>query len=158
MACGILEEGRIRASVREALDRGVVFDVGHGAGSFSWGVVETALEQGVQPTSISSDLHVYNVDGPVYDLANVVNKFLHLGLSLDDCIAKVTSVPAGIVGMEGEIGTLRSGAWGDAVLFELREGEFRLDDAHGHSRTASRALEPVTVVKSGSIYRQRSLR
>ena len=156
---GLIDDaGRVKPGITEAQRRGIVFDVGHGAGSFAFDTAEKALADGFRPDNISSDLHVYNVDGPVYDLANVVNKFLHLGLGLDDCIAKVTSVPAGVVGMEGEIGTLRSGAWGDAVLFEQREGEFRLDDAYGHSRTASRVLEPVTVVKSGAIYRQRSLR
>lgn len=155
MACGILEKGRIRDSVHSAIERGVILDVGHGAGSFSWGVVETALDQGALPTSISSDLHIYNVDGPVYDLANVLSKFLYLGMSIEDTIAKVTSVPAEIVRMQGEIGTLTAGAWGDAVLFDLREGEFQLKDSHGHVRTGSQTLEPVTVVKSGAIYRQR---
>ena len=154
MACGILNDGRIRDSVYDAIERGVIFDVGHGSGSFSWGVVETAMKQGVMPTSISSDLHVYNVHGPVYDLANVLNKFLQLGMSLDETIAKVTSIPAEIVRMKNEIGTLAANAWGDAVLFDLREGEFRLEDSYGHVRTGTRKLEPVAVVKSGSIYRQ----
>ena len=152
--CGILDgHGRIRQSVRDAIDRGVLFDVGHGQGSFSWRVVESALEQGVEPHTISSDLHFYNVDGPVYDLANVVTKFLHLGMSLDDAIAKVTSGPAGIVGMDGQIGTLAVGAWGDAVGCEMREGEYRLEDSHGETRPGSRKLAPVTVIKSGRVYR-----
>ena len=94
MACGILDEnGKVRDAVLAAIERGVIFDVGHGAGSFSWDIVQKAMEQGVEPTTISSDLHVYNVNGPVYDLVNVVNKFLYLGMSLDDAIAKVTSIP-----------------------------------------------------------------
>lgn len=153
-ACGILnEKGRVRDSVHEAMARGVVFDVGHGAGSFNWEVAETALEQGVPPQTISSDLHFYNVNGPVYDLASVVTKFLHLGLSLDDAIAKVTSVPADTILMSDRIGTLAVGAWGDAVLFELREGSFQLADSHGQTRTANRSLCPVTVIKGGRVYR-----
>lgn len=152
--CGILDGGgRVRASVRDAIDRGVLFDVGHGQGSFSWRVVESALEQGVEPHTISSDLHVYNVDGPVYDLANVVTKFLRLGMSLDDAVAKVTAVPAGIVGMAGEIGTLAVGAWGDAVVCEMREGEHRLEDSRGETRVGSWRFAPVSVVKSGRVYR-----
>ncbi|MDE2887227.1 MAG: amidohydrolase/deacetylase family metallohydrolase [Gemmatimonadota bacterium] len=154
--CGILNgEGRIRNSVLEAIERGVVFDVGHGAGSFSWQIVEMALSQDVLPTTISSDLHIYNVNGPVYDLASVVTKFLHLGLSIEDSISRVTSVPSAIIGMEGEVGTLSPGAFGDAVVFELREGDFRLEDSRGEVRTGKRNLVPVTVVKGGRVYTSR---
>ena len=156
--CGILDgEGRVRDSVRKAIAEGIVFDVGHGAGSFSWEVVEKALLQDVLPTTISSDLHVYNVNGPVYDLASVVTKFLHLGLPVEDAISRVTSVPAGIVGMQGEVGTLAKGAFGDAVVFELREGEFILEDSRGVVRTGRRSLVPVTVVKGGRVYSSRRL-
>ena len=156
MPCGILDQnGKIRDAVHAAIERGVIFDVGHGAGSFSWDVVQTAMAQGVEPTTISSDLHVYNVNGPVYDLVNVVNKFLHLGMSLDDALAKVTSIPAETILMPGEVGTLAVDAWGDAVVFELREGEFPLIDAHGQARTGKQKLEPIVVVKGGQVYRQR---
>ena len=158
MPCGILDEnGEIRDSVHAALERGVIFDVGHGAGSFSWDVANKAMAQGVEPTTISSDLHVYNVDGPVYDLVNVVNKFLYLGMPLDDALAKVTSVPADTILMPGEVGTLAVGAWGDAVVFELREGAFELVDARGQSRIGTQKLEPIVVVKSGRVYRQKRI-
>ena len=156
MPCGILDQnGKVRDSVHAAIERGVIFDVGHGAGSFSWDVVQTAMAQGVEPTTISSDLHVYNVNGPVYDLVNVVNKFLHLGMSLDDAFAKVTSIPAETILMPGEVGTLAVDAWGDAVVFELREGEFPLIDARGQARTGKQKLEPIVVIKGGQVYRQR---
>lgn len=154
--CGILDgEGRIRDSVLDAIERGVVFDVGHGAGSFSWGIVETAMSQDVLPTTISSDLHIYNVDGPVYDLASVVTKFLHLGLSMEEAISRVTSVPAEVIGMKGEVGTLAKGAFGDAVVFELREGAFRLEDSRGEVRMGRQNLVPVAVVKGGRVYTSR---
>ena len=156
MACGILDEnGRIRDSVHAAIERGVIFDVGHGAGSFSWDVVQNAMAQGVEPTTISSDLHIYNVHGPVYDLVNVVNKFLYLGMSLDDALAKVTSIPAETILMPGQVGTLAVDAWGDAVIFERREGEFQLVDAHDQVRVGKQILEPVVVIKGGQVYRQR---
>ena len=158
MACGILDEnGRIRDSVHDAMERGVIFDVGHGAGSFSWDIVQKAMAQGVEPTTISSDLHVYNVNGPVYDLVNVVNKFLYLGMSLDDALAKVTSIPAETILMPGQVGTLGVDAWGDAVVFELREGEFQLVDARGEAKIGKQKLEPVVVVKGGQVYRQRHI-
>ncbi|MCG9131572.1 amidohydrolase/deacetylase family metallohydrolase [Candidatus Poribacteria bacterium] len=156
MECGILDEnGKIRDAVHAAIERGVIFDVGHGAGSFSWDVVQKAMAQGVEPTTISSDLHVYNVNGPVYDLVNVVNKFLYLGMSLDDALAKVTSIPAETILMPGQVGTLAVDAWGDAVIFELREGEFQLIDARGEAKIGKQKLEPVVVVKGGQVYRQR---
>ena len=148
------EDGNVRKSVLEAMERGVIFDVGHGAGSFSWDIAERAIAQGVEPQTISSDLHSYNVNGPVYDLANVVTKFLHLGMRFDDAIAKVTSVPAEVILMPDKIGTLAVGAWGDAIVSELREGEFQLADPRGQVRTGTQKFVPVTVVKGGRVYRQ----
>ena len=153
--CGILDQhGWVRPSVHQAVEQGVIFDVGHGAGSFSWEVVESAISQGVEPQTISSDLHVYNVEGPVYDLATVVTKFLHLGMSIDTAIAKVTSVPAQVISMPDKIGTLRVGAWGDAVLFEHRSGQYQLVDSQGQVRTGRQKLMPVTVIRNGRVYRQ----
>ncbi len=125
--CGILNgEGRVRDSVLDAIERGVVFDVGHGAGSFSWGIVEAAMSQDVLPTTISSDLHIYNVNGPVYDLASVVTKFLHLGLSMEEAISRVTSVPSEIIGMKGEVGTRRKGRLGMLSCLSCEKGRFGL--------------------------------
>lgn len=151
--CGILDgEGRVRDTVLDAMERGVVFDVGHGAGSFSWQVAEQALAQGVLPQTISSDLHHYNVNGPVYDLATTVSKFLYLGLSLDEALRRVTATPAGVIHMADQIGALCVGAWGDAVVFELQRGEFGLIDAWGQVRTGTQKLVPTIVVRAGQVY------
>jgi dihydroorotase len=153
MNTGILdEEGRIRPAVRKARERGVIFDVGHGAGSFSWQVCEHALAQGFAPTTISSDLHNVSVRGPAFDLVTTVSKFLALGLVLDDALAKVTSVPAEVVKMPGRIGTLAVGAWGDAVVAEIQEGAFELTDCHRQTRVARQRLRPRTVIKGGHVY------
>jgi dihydroorotase len=142
MEHGILNsDGKVRKSVHEAMERGVIFDVGHGAGSFRWDIAERALQQGVQPQTISSDLHVFNVNGPVFDLATTVSKFLHLGLSLDEALHKVTVTPARAIGMSDQIGTLKVGAWGDAVVFQLQEGQFELWDAEGQVRTSSQSTK-----------------
>ncbi|MBI3960484.1 MAG: amidohydrolase/deacetylase family metallohydrolase [Chloroflexi bacterium] len=155
MPCGIFDDNRrIRPAVWEAVERGVIFDVGHGAGSFDWGVAEAALEQGFLPQTISSDLHIYNVNGPVHDLVTTVSKFLHLGLSLDDAIAKVTAVPAQVMGMADAIGTLKVGAWGDAVVLALEEGSFPLVDSAGVTQTGRRVLSPRTVIRQGRVYSQ----
>ncbi len=151
---GILDaDGNVRMSVRGAIERGVIFDVGHGAGSFSWDVAERALRQGVQPQTISSDLHAYNVNGPVYDLATTVSKFLCLGVSLDEALRRVTATPAEAIRMAGEIGTLQVGAWGDAVVFDLEEGRFEFGDSHGQVRLGQRRLVPRQVVRAGKVYR-----
>lgn len=131
----------------------MIFDVGHGAGSFSWQVVEKALQQGVQPQTISNDLHVYNVNGPVYDLATTASKFLHLGLPLEVVLGKVTAAPAQALRMIDDIGTLKVGAWGDAVVFELQEGSFEFVDSHGEKRFGGQRLVPRLVVRAGKPYR-----
>jgi dihydroorotase len=108
---GILDaNGKIRPAVRAARERGVIFDIGHGQGSFNWQVAEAAMAQDFPPTTISSDLHIYNVHGPVFDLATTVAKFLHLGLSLDDALARVTAVPARVISLAERLGTLAVGA------------------------------------------------
>jgi dihydroorotase len=153
MSHGILDEnGKIRPAVRAARERGVIFDVGHGQGSFNWQVVEAALAQGFPPTTISSDLHFYNVHGPVFDLATTVAKFVHLGLSLDDGLAGVTAVPARVIGMADRLGTLAVGAWGDAVVMDLEEGSFDFVDSHGQVRVGHQRLVPRVVIKGGRIY------
>jgi dihydroorotase len=152
--CGILDEhGKVRDAVLDAMERGVIFDVGHGAGSFSWQIAEQALAQGVLPQTISSDLHHYNVNGPVYDLATTVSKFLYLGLSLDEALRRVTATPAKVIHMADQIGTLRVGAWGDAVVFEVQKGEFPLVDSRGEVRKGREQLVPQAVVCAGKLYR-----
>jgi dihydroorotase len=152
--CGIFDEqGGIRDSVHDAMARGVIFDVGHGAGSFSWEIAERALAQGMLPQTISSDLHHYNVNGPVYDLATTLGKFLYLGLSLDEALRRVTATPAAAIHLADQIGSLNVGAWGDAVVFDLENGEFPLVDSRGQVRTGRQKLTPRTVIRAGKVYR-----
>jgi dihydroorotase len=151
---GILDEGgKIRRAVRQARARGVHFDVGHGAGSFNWQVCETALAQEFPPDTISTDLHTANIHGPVYDMATTISKFLHLGFTLDEALAKVTAVPARTIGMADRIGTLAVGAWGDAVVLDLREGAYDLWDCHKQVRQARQLLVPEVVIKGGRVYK-----
>src|SRR5581483_11834711 len=121
-ASGILGSDRkVLPEVRSAIERGVLLDVGHGKGSFSYEIARAALAQGVQPHTISSDLHRYNVHGPVFDLATTVSKFLHLGFDLPEALRKVTTTPAQFLKMEREIGTLSVGACADVAGFRLHE-------------------------------------
>jgi dihydroorotase len=150
---GILDQkGRIVPAVRAAVARGVHLDVGHGAGSFSFDVAERALQQDLLPGTISSDLHQFNIHGPVFDLATTLSKFLHLGLTLEQVIARVTSHPAKTLGFAAGLGTLREGAEADVAVFSLREGDFSFQDSMGQRRIGHQKLNPVATVKSGRLY------
>jgi dihydroorotase len=127
---GILDRsGHLRDDVRRARDRGVLFDVGHGNGSFSFAVARAALAQGFGPDLISSDLHAYNVDGPVFDLATTITKFLALGMPFDEVLRRATSLPGELVG-DG-VGTLRVGGRADLAIVRLVGGDVLLGDSRG---------------------------
>jgi dihydroorotase len=150
---GVLDaEGRVRASARGAVERGIGFDIGHGAGSFSWDVARTALAQDLQPSTISSDIHTWSVAHPAYDLVTTASKMLHLGISLTEVIRKITERPAQAISMESRIGTLRVGAEADVSILRLADGEWPLTDAHGKTEYGRQRLEAVTVVRAGKVY------
>jgi dihydroorotase len=146
---GVLDNGLVRPEARDAAERGVVFDVGHGRGSFSFATARGALAQGLVPGTISSDLHVYNVTGPVFDLVTTMSKFLALGLSLSEVVRMTTAAPARAIGEADTIGTLRPGAAGDVTLLRIESGSFTLIDSHGESLIAGQRLVPVHVVRLG---------
>ena len=147
---GIFDDrGRVQASVIEARARGVRFDVGHGAGSFAFRRAEAALAEGFGPDTISSDLHRFNVDGPVWDLLTTLSKFLYLGVPLADVIAMATTAPAAALGRSGSLGTLAVGAPADVAVVRQEEGSFRLVDTVGDEVAGSRRLVPVATVKDG---------
>jgi dihydroorotase len=147
---GILgADGRVLPAAVAARERGVLFDVGHGEGSFAYHVARSALAQGFPPDTISSDLHSHNVAGPVFDQAVTLSKFLHLGMRLEDVIRAATSTPAAAVRREARIGALAPGRDADVSLFELREGAWPLPDAAGATETVERLLVPRMVIREG---------
>ncbi len=151
---GILDNaGRVKDAYQEAQRRGVIFDIGHGAGGFSFAVMEKALSQGFLPNNISSDTHVYNIQGPVFDQVTTLSKFLHLGMSLEEVIALSTSVTAKAIGKADSIGTLRVGAEGDATLMRLEQGRFTLTDSTRVSVEARQRLTHIHTVRGGRLYR-----
>lgn len=153
-AQGILDDsGHVLDGIREAQRRGVIFDVGHGRGSFSFDVAEKALSQGFSPGNISSDLHFYNVEGPVFDQVTTLSKFLHLGMPLEEVIRLSTETTARAMGVHGRLGSLKRGVTGDVTLMRLEEGAFRLTDALDVSVTAGRRLTHVATVRGGRLYR-----
>ncbi|CAN5835077.1 amidohydrolase/deacetylase family metallohydrolase [soil metagenome] len=149
-ANGIFDDrGRVHAATVEARVRGVLFDIGHGAGSFSFARAEAALADGFRPDTISSDLHRYNVDGPVHDLVTTLSKFLHLGLPLPEVIAMATTAPAQALGRSGAFGTLAIGAEADIAVLALEEGRFSLTDSFGASVESRQRLVPVATLRGG---------
>ncbi len=150
---GILTgEGLLRPEARAALERGVIFDVGHGSTSFSFVTMERALEQGVLPSTISSDLHSYSVHGPVFDQATTISKLIALGLSVDEAVYRTTTAAADAVEWGARIGSLDIGSEADVALFDLREGSHRFVDSHGVVRTGSLRLIPWKTVKEGRVF------
>lgn len=145
----ITDAGKVVAAAIEARARGVVFDVGHGAGSFGFRVAEAAMDQGFMPATVSSDVHRYNVRGPVYDLATTLSKFLHLGLSLDEVVRLATSAPAHAVGRGDQFGSLKVGAEADVSVMRIEEGKFKFTDAPGDIRIGDRLLVPVVTLRAG---------
>jgi dihydroorotase len=150
---GLLDAGgKLTPEVVEARARGVLFDVGHGAGSFSFEVMEKCLGQGFSPDTISSDLYSANINGPVYDQLTTLSKFLVLGMSLHDVIARTTVSSARVFNFGAEIGTLKPGAEADVSVLELKDGEFPFIDSDGKTRTGRQKLEAVTTVKGGKVF------
>ncbi|HEY5058884.1 MAG TPA: amidohydrolase/deacetylase family metallohydrolase [Gaiellaceae bacterium] len=142
-------EGRLLESARRALDRGVHLDIGHGTGSFSFETAEALLAQGVQPDTISTDVHQQSIHGPMFDLPTTMTKFLALGMSLPDVVRASTSRPAEIIGLERDVGTLRPGARADIGLFSLLEGEFPLYDIAGEMRLSPVLLRNTLTILGG---------
>ena len=152
-AGGILDgKGRVLPEVRNAVKRGVNLDVGHGAGSFAFDVCEKSLAQEVLPGTISSDLHEYNVRGPVFDLATTLSTFMYLGLTLDQVIERAATNPARTFGFPQGLGTLREGAEADVAVFSLEEGNFEFVDTLKQTRVGHQRLLPVATVKARKIY------
>jgi dihydroorotase len=138
---GIMDPaGKFKPGVKEARARGVLFDVGHGAGSFNFQVARRALDAGFLPDTISTDLYNVNVAGPVYDMPTTLSKFLALGMSLEDVLARATAAPARAISRVPGLGTLEVGAPADISLLAIEEGRFQLVDSQKNAVTAGQRI------------------
>jgi dihydroorotase len=145
-------DGRVREALLAARERGIVFDIGHGSGSFEFESARQLLDLGFKPDVISSDVHVLNVDaGPAYDLLMTMSKFLALGLDLDDVVQRATVNPANAMRL-AELGTLAPGAPGDASVLELAEGSFVYQDVVGERLESDRRLLAKAVIIAGRVW------
>jgi dihydroorotase len=155
---GILDaKGRIMPAVRSAIERGVHLDVGHGEGSFSFATAEKAMQQDVLPGTISSDLDHFDVNGPVFDLATTLSKFLHLGLTLEQVIERAATNPANVFAFPRGLGSIREGAEADVAVWMLAEGDYEFVDSQDSKRMGHRKLMPLATAKSGRLYGSSSI-
>ncbi|MDF2440653.1 MAG: hypothetical protein JWN98_1637 [Abditibacteriota bacterium] len=137
------------AAMREARSRGVLFDVGHGKGAFAWHVSEKACREcGFWPDTISTDVHAFNLHGPVWDLPTTMSKFLHLGMPLAEIVRAVTYNAARAMRLEHRFGSLQVGREADITLLRLEETAVPLPDVLEATRPAPR-LVPLQVWKRG---------
>lgn len=146
----IVQDGKLLPAAAEAKKRGVIFDVGHGGASFDFTVAEAALAGGCGPDTISSDLHAVSGNTPGMPFMPwVMSKFMALGLSLEDVVAKATAKPAQVINRIPKLGTLQPGAPGDVSIMELVEGPVSLVDTRGNKREGKAYLKPVQTVNNG---------
>ena len=144
-------DGRIREEILEARERGVIFDIGHGVGSFGFETAETMLNAGFLPDAISSDVHSLSIKGPAYDQLVTLSKFLHLGMSITDIIAASTTGPARAI-RRPDLGTLSPGSIGDATILSIEKGEFIFTDSLGHTRSGEKKFTLKGIVLDGEMW------
>jgi dihydroorotase len=146
----IVQDGKLLPAALAAKQRGVVFDVGHGGGSFDYTVAEAAMAAGAGPDTISSDIHVFsgNTPGMPY-LTWVMSKFLNLGLTLEQVVAMATVNPAKSINRAPKLGTLQIGAPGDVSLLEIVEGPVEFVDTRNNKRQGNVHVKPAGAVLAG---------
>ena len=145
-------QGKVMPEVMAARERGILFDLGHGAGSFHYDVARNALAQGFHSDIISTDLHVYSLFDPVYSLPETASKLLNLGVEFPEIVRQTTTHPAAAIGRSDELGTLKPGTVADVAVFDILEGDFQFTDAHGQKETGPLKIEPVMTVRDGKVY------
>ncbi|MFL5760144.1 MAG: amidohydrolase/deacetylase family metallohydrolase [Thermomicrobiales bacterium] len=133
------ENGLVNANIKDLHDRGLILDIGHGAGSFSFETAERMLDQGILPDVISTDIHQLAIQGPMFDMPTTLSKFLLMGMTIEQVIARATSAPSAAM-RKPEFGSLKPGSKADVALFALEEGDFTFQDIHMNERKGTRRL------------------
>ena len=151
----IVQDGKLLPAALDAKKRGVLFDVGHGGGSFDYTVAEAAIAQGCPPDTLSSDIHVYsgNSAGQPY-LTNVMSKFLNMGFSMEQVVTMATANPARVINRIPKHGTLQVGAPADATLLEVVNGPVEFVDTRSNKRQGTVFIKPTNTVIAGVAFGQ----
>ena len=141
-------QGTVKQVVLEARERGVLFDIGHGKGSFAFKTARAMLANGFYPDTISSDIHALCIDGPAFDQVTTLSKFLCMGMPLSDVVA-CSTVNAAMALRRPELGSLKAGSVGDATIISIKEGSFDYVDAVGEQIIGNRKIVSEGVVIGG---------
>ena len=142
----VTAQGKVKAAVQEARARGVLFDIGHGKGSFAFKTARAMLANGFMPDTISSDVHQLCINGPAYDQVTTMSKFLCMGVPLPEVI-KQSTANAAMALRRPELGSLKPGSVGDATVLSVLDGSFDYEDVLGeHMTGAKRIVADATVI------------
>jgi dihydroorotase len=144
------ESGRVNPALWEGRKRGVIFDVGHGGGSFLWRIAVPAVKAGFLPDSISTDLHIGSMNAGMKDMLNVMDKFLAMGMPVEDVLLRATWNPARQIGHE-ELGHLSPGAVADVTVLALEKGRFGFVDMYGARLQGTRKLVAELTLREGRV-------
>src|SRR5260221_4050792 len=146
----IVQEGKLLPEALAAKKRGVLFDIGHGGGSFDFTVAEAAMQQGCMPDTISSDIHVFSGNSPGMPyLTWVMSKFMALGFTLEQVVQMASAVPARLINRLPLLGSLQVGAPADATLVEVVQGPVEFVDTRNNKRSGKAYIKPVQAVLAG---------
>lgn len=150
-ANAVVNKGELRSSIRDARDRGVLLDIGHGMSGFSSTVARTMIDLGEMPDTISTDLHTYS-QALVVDLPTVLSKFIALGMSVEQVLTRATLAPARAVGLDTlGVGTLTPGSPADIAVFRLDSRVTTYGDGFGAAFQGEQVLTPVLTILGGSV-------
>ncbi len=146
----VVENGKVQSYATAAQKRGIIFDVGHGGGSFMFEQAVPAIKQGFKPNSISTDLHTGSMNGGMKDMSNVMSKLMNIGLTLNEVIAMSTWTPAQVIHKK-EFGHLTVGAVGDVALFSVDKGVFGFVDVGGNKVMGDKKLTCQMTLLNGDV-------
>lgn len=146
-------QGHIRPEVQKAREQGILFDVGHGGGSFLFETAKTALSQNFLPDVISTDIHTGSVCDPVQSLPETASKLFNLGIPLPDIVNQTTTAAAKSIGRENELGTLKVGTVADLSAFDIQDGEFQFHDVRDNLEIGQKNIQPILTIRAGKPYR-----
>lgn len=141
---------KVKPFIFEAQKSGRIFDVGHGGGAFVWSTAINSIKQGFLPNTISTDLYRNSRNAGMKDMANVMSKFLNMGLSVQDVIIRSTWNPANVI-QHPELGNLSVGTEADVTVFSIKEGKFGFMDARGSVLNGTKKLEAELTIRAGKI-------
>ena len=144
------EKGMVKPFVFKAQERGIIFDVGHGGGSFDFEQAVPAMKQGLQPDAISTDLHTGSMNAGMKDLSNVMSKFLNMNMPVEQVIECATWKPAEIINRT-DLGHLSVGAEADVAVFNLLKGSFGFVDTKGKKMTGNKKLQCELTLRGGKV-------